>query len=194
MTKRLVLLGPPGSGKGTQAVGLAEFLGVPAISTGAIFRDNLARKTKLGQAAGEYMTAGQLVPDEVTNAMVADRLAQPDTAEGFILDGYPRNLEQVAELDALLTAQGRELDLALELTLEREEVVERLLKRAEIEGRADDTEPVIRERLAVYHESTEPISAVYAKRGKLASVHGHGTVEEVAGRLKAACQPESNVS
>jgi adenylate kinase len=189
MTMRLVLLGPPGSGKGTQAVGLAEALGVPAISTGAIFRDNLARHTELGKAAGEYMSAGQLVPDEITNAMVADRLSQPDVADGFILDGYPRNLEQVAELDAMLAERGIELDLALELTLDHGLVVERLLGRAKIEGRADDTEPVIRERLAVYTQSTAPITGVYAARGTLASVDGDGTVEDVAARLHAACRP-----
>ncbi|MDR0431717.1 MAG: adenylate kinase [Bifidobacteriaceae bacterium] len=186
---RLVLLGPPGSGKGTQAVGLAEALGVPAISTGAIFRDNLARETELGKTAGQYMSAGQLVPDEVTNAMVADRLSQPDVAAGFILDGYPRNLEQVAELDAMLAERGLELDLAIELTLDHGLVIERLLRRAEIEGRADDTEPVIRERLAVYRQSTEPISGAYAARSKLASVDGDGSIEDVAARLRKVCQP-----
>jgi adenylate kinase len=187
MTKRIVLLGPPGSGKGTQATGLAEALGVPAISTGAIFRDNLARQTELGKAAGAYMAAGQLVPDEITNAMVADRLAQPDAAGGFVLDGYPRNLAQVAELDALLEQRGIGIDLAVELTLDHGVVVERLLRRAEIEGRADDTEPVIRERLAVYRDETSPITGVYGEAGKLASVDGHGTVEEVAVRLHTAC-------
>jgi adenylate kinase len=189
MSKRVVLLGPPGSGKGTQAVGLAEALGVPAISTGAIFRDNLSRGTELGKTAGAYMAAGQLVPDEVTNAMVADRLAQPDAAAGFILDGYPRNLEQVAELDALLAAQGLEIDLAIDLALDHSLVVGRLLRRAEIEGRVDDTEPVIRERLAVYRQSTEPISGAYAARGKLVSVNGDGSVDEVAARLHAAALP-----
>ncbi|MDR1293642.1 MAG: adenylate kinase [Bifidobacteriaceae bacterium] len=189
MTKRVVLLGPPGSGKGTQAVGLAKALGVPAISTGAIFRDNLSRGTKLGKTAGSYMAAGQLVPDEVTNAMVADRLAQPDAADGFILDGYPRNLEQVVELDAMLAERGLEIDLALDLALDHVLVVARLLNRAQIEGRADDTEPVIRERLAVYRRSTEPISGAYAARGKLVSVDGDGTIEDVALRLHAACVP-----
>jgi adenylate kinase len=187
-----VLLGPPGSGKGTQAVGLAQALGVPAISTGAIFRDNLARHTPLGEKAEAYMASGHLVPDEITNAMVADRLSQPDAANGFILDGYPRTLEQVTELDALLQTRGIELDLAVELTLDHGRVVERLLHRAEIEGRADDTEPVIRERLAVYRKATEPIAAVYADRGKLASVDGHGAVEDVAGRLRNACLPPSD--
>jgi adenylate kinase len=191
MMKRIILFGPPGSGKGTQAVGLAEALGVPAISTGAIFRDNLARETDLGRKAGEYMAAGQLVPDEITNAMVADRLSQLDAIGGFVLDGYPRNLDQVAELDAFLAARGIDVDLALELTLDHAMVVERLLRRAEIEGRPDDTESVIRQRLTVYAEATAPISGVYAERGILASVDGDGTIEEVASRLHAACRTDS---
>jgi adenylate kinase len=187
VTRRIVLLGPPGSGKGTQAEALAQALGVPTISTGAIFRDNLAGQTELGRAASAYMAAGQLVPDEITNAMVAERLSQPDAVDGFILDGYPRNLAQVAELDALLESRGIGLDLAVELSLDHGVVVERLLQRAEIEGRADDTEAVIRERLAVYNTATSPVVSAYGHRGQLASVNGHGTVDEVAGRLHAAC-------
>lgn len=185
-TARLVLLGPPGAGKGTQAARLAERLGVPAISTGDIFRTNIKGGTELGRTAQEYTARGELVPDEVTNAMVRDRLAQPDAARGFLLDGYPRNTAQVGELDAILGADGRALDAALEITADADVVVERLLKRAEIEGRADDTEPVIRRRLDVYAEQTAPVSGLYAERDLLVRVDGIGEVDEVTDRLLAA--------
>jgi adenylate kinase len=185
-TARLVLLGPPGAGKGTQAARLAERLGVPAISTGDIFRANIEGGTELGRTAQEYTARGELVPDEVTNAMVRDRLAQPDAARGFLLDGYPRNTAQVGELDAILGADGRALDAALEITADADVVVERLLKRAEIEGRADDTEPVIRRRLDVYAEQTAPVSGLYAERDLLVRVDGIGEVDEVTERLLAA--------
>lgn len=185
-TARLVLLGPPGAGKGTQAARLAERLGVPAISTGDIFRANIKGGTELGRTAQEYTARGELVPDEVTNAMVRDRLAQPDAARGFLLDGYPRNTAQVGELDAILEADGRALDAALEITADADVVVERLLKRAEIEGRADDTEPVIRRRLDVYAEQTAPVSGLYAERDLLVRVDGIGEVDEVTDRLLAA--------
>jgi adenylate kinase len=184
--KRVVLLGPPGSGKGTQAEGLARALGVPAISTGAIFRANLAEGTELGKKAGEYMARGALVPDEVTDAMVADRLLEADAAGGFILDGYPRNLAQVEALDRALAPTGLAVDAAIELGIPDEHIVTRLLGRAQIEGRVDDTEPVIRERIAVYHAATAPISDVYRQRGQLRQVDGLGSIEEVAARLLAA--------
>jgi len=186
MSARLVLLGPPGAGKGTQAARLAEQLGVPAISTGDIFRANIKGGTELGRTAQEYSARGALVPDSVTNAMVRDRLAQDDAAEGFLLDGYPRNAAQVEELEAILADQGRALDLAVEITADPEVVVERLLKRAEIEGREDDTEDVVRHRLDVYAEQTAPISRVYADRGLLAQVDGIGDVDDVTQRLLAA--------
>lgn len=186
MSARLVLLGPPGAGKGTQAARLAERLGVPAISTGDIFRANIKGGTELGRAAQEYSSRGELVPDSITNAMVRDRLAQDDAAEGFLLDGYPRNVAQVAELDAILADAGTPLDLAVEITADPEVVVERLLKRAEIEGREDDTQDVIRHRLDVYAEQTAPISSVYAERGALAQVDGIGGVDEVTERLLSA--------
>jgi adenylate kinase len=186
MSARLVLLGPPGAGKGTQAVRLAEHLGVPAISTGDIFRANIKGGTELGRTAQEYTARGELVPDSVTNAMVRDRLAQADAAGGFLLDGYPRNVAQVAELDAILADAGLALDAALEITADADVVVERLLKRAEIEGRADDTEPVIRHRLDVYAEQTAPISGVYADRDLLVQVDGIGQVDEVTELLLAA--------
>jgi len=186
MSTRLVLLGPPGAGKGTQAARLAEELGVPAISTGDIFRANIKGGTELGRTAQEYSARGALVPDSVTNAMVRDRLAQDDVTNGFLLDGYPRNAAQVEELDAILADQGRALDLAVEITADPEVVVERLLKRAEIEGREDDTEDVVRHRLDVYAEQTAPISQLYSDRGLLAQVDGIGEVDDVTRRLLAA--------
>ena len=183
---RLVLVGPPGAGKGTQAVRLAERYGVPAISTGDIFRANVKGGTALGQRAQEYMSAGALVPDEVTNAMVRDRLGQPDVAEGFLLDGYPRNPEQAVELDDMLAELGVSLDAVLEITANADEVTQRLLKRAQIEGRADDTEDVIRKRLSVYAESTAPLTGFYEARGTLVRVDGMGDVDAVTARIAAA--------
>jgi adenylate kinase len=183
---RAVLLGPPGAGKGTQAARLTERFGVPAISTGDIFRANVKGGTDLGRKAQEYMNAGQLVPDEVTNAMVRARLAEDDAAAGFLLDGYPRNPEQAVELDTMLTELGVALDVAIEITADFDVVTERLLKRAEIEGRADDTEPVIRKRLEVYSASTAPLTAFYAGRGLLVQVDGLGGIDEVTERLVAA--------
>lgn len=186
MSARLVLLGPPGAGKGTQASRLAQRLAIPAISTGDIFRANITGGTELGRKVQEYTAVGALVPDELTNAMVRDRLAQDDARDGFLLDGYPRNVAQVGELDDILAAAGRPLDVAVELTADPEVVVERLLSRAQIEGRADDTEPVIRHRLEVYALQTAPISQVYADRGLLVRVDGIGSVDDVTERLLLA--------
>ena len=183
---RAILLGPPGAGKGTQAARLSERYGVPAISTGDIFRANVKGGTPLGLKAQEYMNAGQLVPDEVTNAMVRDRLAQDDARGGFLLDGYPRNPEQAIELDGMLEDLGVALDVAIEITADFDAVTERLLKRAEIEGRSDDTEPVIRKRLDVYATSTAPLTAFYSGKGLLVQVDGLGEIDEVTERLVAA--------
>ncbi|MFV0287517.1 MAG: adenylate kinase [Demequina sp.] len=185
---RTVLLGPPGAGKGTQAALLAERYGVPAISTGDIFRANVKGETALGRQAQEYMSAGALVPDEVTNAMVRDRLAQDDVADGFLLDGYPRNPEQAVELDGMLGDLGVTLDVAIEITADADAVTARLLKRAEIEGRADDTEPVIRKRLEVYATQTAPLTAFYEGRGLLVQVDGLGEVSEVTDRIVGAVE------
>src|SRR5688572_30209310 len=157
---RLILMGPPGAGKGTQATVIADHLGVPAISTGDIFRANVSQETELGIEAKRYMDAGDYVPDSVTNAMVRDRIAQADAKAGFLLDGYPRTVAQVEELDAMLREQDAQLDAVLVLTVDRDEVVQRLLKRAELEGRADDTEEVIRRRQEVYAEQTAPLIEV----------------------------------
>lgn len=188
MSARIVLLGPPGAGKGTQAARLAESLQIEAISTGDIFRSNIKGETELGLLAQQYTAKGELVPDEVTNAMVRDKLASKVAAgeTGFILDGYPRNVAQVAELDTILADLGLSLDGAVEITADPEVVVARLLGRAEIEGRADDTEPVIRHRLSVYAEQTAPIASLYAERGALAQVDGIGSVDEVTTRLLGA--------
>ena len=186
MSARMVLLGPPGAGKGTQAARISERLGIPAISTGDIFRANVAVNTERGQQAKKYMDAGEYVPDSVTNAMVKDRLAADDAAQGFLLDGYPRTEAQVHELDAMLAESGLALDVVLEITAEAEVVVQRLLKRATEQNRADDTEPVIRRRLEVYAEQTEPLAALYESKGLLVRVDGIGDIDEVTERIMIA--------
>jgi adenylate kinase len=185
---RIVLMGPPGAGKGTQAVVVSERLGIPHISTGEIFRSHLSQGTPLGIAAGMYMERGSYVPDRITNAMVRNRLAQPDAADGFLLDGYPRTLDQVAVLDEMLADLGLKLDHVVELTADTDEVVGRLLKRAQEQGRADDTEEVIRRRMEIYAEQTEPLTRVYAGQGILLNVDGMGAIEEVRDRVLAALQ------
>jgi adenylate kinase len=189
VSARLVLFGPPGAGKGTQAARLCVRLGVPAISTGDIFRSNIAGGTELGRQVVSYTSVGALVPDELTDALVRDRLAQPDAADGFLLDGYPRNVAQVHALDAILQDAGTALDVVVEITANADAVVGRLLKRAAIEGRADDTEDVIRHRLDVYAEQTAPIAKVYADRGVLVQVDGIGELDEVTERLVRAVTP-----
>ena len=180
---RLVIFGAPGAGKGTQAARIAQSLGVPAISTGDIFRHNIKNETALGRQVKEILASGAYVPDEITNAIVRDRLDQPDAAGGFLLDGYPRTQAQVAELDDMLAASATSLDAVLELTIDTDEVVERLLKRAEIDGRADDTEDVIRHRLKVYDEQTAPLATLYRVRGLLHEVDGMGEIDLVTERL-----------
>jgi adenylate kinase len=180
---RLILMGPPGAGKGTQAKVVATHFGVPAVSTGDIFRANVAGKTKLGQEAQRYMEAGEYVPDEVTNAMVRDRLGLPDASPGFLLDGYPRTLAQVDELDDMLSDLGDKLDAVVALTVDQEELISRLLQRAHLEGRADDTEDVIRRRQEVYAEQTEPLIAVYRDRGLLVEIDGMGEIDVVTHRI-----------
>lgn len=183
---RLIIMGPPGAGKGTQAAFIAERYGIPAISTGDIFRANIKNGTELGRKVQDILAGGGYVPDEVTNAIVRDRLLQDDAVNGFLLDGYPRTTGQVEALDEMLADQGTSLDAVLELTADTDEVVARLLKRAQDQGRADDTEDVIRRRLAVYHEETAPLAAVYGERGLLRRVDGMGPVEEVTARVEQA--------
>jgi adenylate kinase len=179
----MLIMGPPGAGKGTQALGLARRYDVPAISTGDIFRANVAASTQLGTAARRYMAAGEYVPDDLTNDLVRDRLRQDDCARGFLLDGYPRTLEQVKVLDAVLEERGQALDAVILLTADVSILVERLLKRAQAEGRNDDTEDVIRRRQEIYAEETARLTDEYDFRGILVRVDGLGPVEDVAGRI-----------
>ncbi|MDR1833634.1 MAG: adenylate kinase [Propionibacteriaceae bacterium] len=183
---RLLIMGPPGVGKGTQAKGIAEHYGVPAISTGDMFRAMKGADTPLAKQVQEIMNSGALVPDEITDAIVKDRLSQPDAAGGWLLDGYPRALGQVYALDAVLASGEDAIDAVISLTADEEVLVARLLKRAEIEGRADDNAETIKNRMKVYHESTDPLLAIYRDRGLLVEVDGVGGIEEVAGRITAA--------
>ena len=183
---RLIILGPPGAGKGTQAARIAERLGIPAISTGDIFRSNIKDQTELGRRVQSILASGGYVPDEVTNEIVEDRLSWDDATDGFLLDGYPRTSGQVDALDAMLARHGHALDAVIELEVDEDAVVERLLKRAETEGRADDTEDVIRERQAIYHQVTAPLSELYELVGLLVKVDGMGAVDEVTDRVIAA--------
>jgi len=181
---RLLIVGPPGAGKGTQASAVAEAYGIPAISTGDIFRANIEQGTELGKQVQEVMASGGFVPDELTNSIVADRLKQDDAQGGFLLDGYPRTTEQVHELDRILADSGAELDAVIQLQADTDEVVKRLTKRALEQGRVDDTEDVIRHRQDLYREQTEPVIAMYAERGVVVEVDGLGTVDDVAARVR----------
>lgn len=177
------MMGPPGAGKGTQAQVVADHFGVPAISTGDIFRANVSQGTALGVEAQRYMDMGEYVPDEITNQMVRNRIDEPDADPGFLLDGYPRTLAQVEELDGMIAFTGHSLDAAVVLTVDPDELVQRLLQRAQTEGRADDTEDVIRRRQELYSEQTEPLIEVYRGRGILVELDGMGEVEDVTKRI-----------
>ncbi|WP_201521641.1 adenylate kinase [Gulosibacter hominis] len=183
---RLLIVGAPGAGKGTQATGLAEAFGVPAISTGDIFRANIKNGTELGKKVQEITAQGQLVPDSLTNELIRDRLSQADVAPGFLLDGYPRTVGQVEFLTELLAADGAAIDAVVQLVTDTDAVVARLLKRAEEQGRVDDTEEVIRHRQEVYASETAPVVDLYRERGVVVDVDGMGTVEEVAAGILAA--------
>jgi adenylate kinase len=183
---RFLLIGPPGAGKGTQAARLAESYGIPAISTGDIFRFNVKNETELGKLAKSFMDRGEYVPDSVTNDLVRDRLNMDDAAPGFLLDGYPRTADQVNELDSILDEHGKSLDAVILLTADTDEIVRRLLNRAIEQGRADDTEDVIRRRLEVYEAETAPLTSVYASRGLVIMVDGLGAIDEVTDRIVEA--------
>ena len=184
--RRLLIVGPPGAGKGTQAVRLAESLSIPAISTGDIFRANVSQQTELGVLAKSYMDSGEYVPDSVTNDMVRSRLGEDDAQDGFLLDGYPRTLDQVDALDGVLSELGTQLDLVLLLEVEATEVVDRLVARGAESGRSDDTEETIRRRLDVYAEQTAPLIDVYDRRGLVRRVDGMASVDEVTAALQEA--------
>jgi adenylate kinase len=184
---RLIIMGPPGAGKGTQAVALAARIGAAHISTGDIFRANVKEQTELGRTAQRFMDAGEYVPDEVTNEMVRERISRDD-ADSFILDGYPRTIAQVETLDGMLAELHRPLDAVLALVVDSEELIGRLLKRAETSGRADDTEEVIRHRQEVYTGETSPLLKIYGERGLLREVDGMGDVDEVARRIDSALE------
>jgi adenylate kinase len=213
---RAILIGPPGAGKGTQAEFIAEHFGIPKISTGDIFRSNVSGGTELGKQAKKYMDAGDLVPDEVTNAMVRDRLGEPDAANGFLLDGFPRNVAQAYELDGILNQLGSTLDAVLELDVDDDEVVRRLSGRrtckkcghiwhvefdapmdggicdicgGELYHRDDDFPETVRHRLDVYATQTEPLIAFYRGRGQLTRVNALGVVEDVTERAISALSP-----
>ena len=176
-------MGPPGAGKGTQAKYIAEHFKIPAISTGDIFRANVSQGTPLGVEAKRFMDAGEYVPDELTNLMVRNRIDDPDAVSGFLLDGYPLTLSQVEELDGMIKFTGHRLDAVVVLTVDRDEIVSRLIRRAEVEGRADDTEDVIRRRQEVFAEETEPLIGIYRDRGILIEADGMGEVAEVTQRI-----------
>lgn len=190
---RLLLVGPPGAGKGTQAAILADTYGIPAISTGDIFRHNVANETPLGLQVKAIMEAGEYVPDALTNEIVADRLGQADARAGFLLDGYPRTIDQVNELDRILSADNTALDVVVLLEADTDEVVARLLKRATEQGRIDDTEEVIRHRMSVYAEQTSPLIDVYDKRNLVVRVNGLGAVDDVTARIVDALS-QRNIS
>jgi adenylate kinase len=180
---RFLLIGPPGAGKGTQAALLAQAYDVPAISTGDIFRANVKNETELGLKVKSIMDRGEYVPDSLTNELIRDRLSQADAEAGFLLDGYPRTNDQVNELDDILSSQHRVLDAVVLLVADTDELVRRLLKRAEEQGRADDTEEVIRHRQNVYLEQTQPLIEIYSARDLVVEIDGLGQVGEVTERI-----------
>jgi adenylate kinase len=180
---RIVLLGPPGSGKGTQATLLVEQLGVPHISTGALLRNAAKRGTELGLKAKALTDKGELVPDDVISDMIEERLSRADVANGFILDGYPRNLAQAESLEALLERLDQPVDEAILIDIKPEIIIKRIARRAQEEGRADDTEETVRNRLQVYAEQTAPLADYYAQRGLLTKVLGEGSVDDIFQRI-----------
>jgi adenylate kinase len=183
---RLLIMGPPGAGKGTQAVNIAKTLNIPHISTGDIYRENMKNETPLGLEAKAFYDKGMYVPDEITNRIVEDRLTWDDAKNGFLLDGYPRTIDQVNFLDQILSKKSQKIEKVLELTIDIPVVVERLLKRAQEQGRIDDTKEVITKRLEVYANSTAPLLAEYKNRGILVQVDGMGSVSEVEEKINSA--------
>ncbi|MEV5071059.1 adenylate kinase [Microbacterium sp. LMI12-1-1.1] len=185
---RLLIVGPQGSGKGTQGVRIAEAFGIPTVSTGDVFRGAVSAGTELGQQVKAIIEAGDLVPDELTSAVVRDRLSQQDAADGFLLDGYPRNVAQVMHLDEFLEGRDEELDAVIELDVPRDESIARISLRAAEQGRSDDTEEVIANRLAIYERETAPILDVYRTRGIVDRIDGIGSLDEITDRIIAALE------
>jgi adenylate kinase len=188
MSARLLIVGPQGSGKGTQGVRIAEAFGIPAISTGDMFRAAVADGSDLGNQVTAVIEAGDLVPDELTSAVVRDRLSKADAADGFLLDGYPRNVGQVRDLDAFLEGRDEVLDAVIELSVPRDESIARLTLRAQEQGRTDDTEQVIANRLAIYERETAPILGVYGTRDIVVQIDGVGTLDEITERIVSALE------
>ena len=188
MSARLLIVGPQGSGKGTQGVRVGEAWGIPVVSTGDVFRANVAEGTELGLQVKSIIDAGSLVPDELTSAVVRDRLAQADAAEGFLLDGYPRNVAQVMHLDEFLEGRDEQLDAVIALVVPREESLSRLTARASGQGRADDTEEAIATRLEIYERETAPILDVYRTRGIVDEIDGVGALDDITARIFAALE------
>ena len=182
-TARLLIVGPQGSGKGTQGARIAQALGIPTVSTGDVFRANIAAGTPLGEQVKAITAAGNLVSDELTGQIVRDRLSQDDAAAGFLLDGYPRNLRQVQDLDGFLAERDAHLDAVIELSVPRAESIERLALRAKEQGRTDDTDEIIAKRLAIYESETAPILDVYRERGTVDTIDGVGTLDEITDRI-----------
>lgn len=181
----LLIVGPPGAGKGTQAARIAATLGVPAVSTGDIFRQNIKEQTELGQRVSAILDAGEYVPDSLTNELIDDRLAQPDAEAGYLLDGYPRTAGQVEFLDGINLRRGEQIDAVIRLVADSDEVVRRLMLRAQEQGRSDDTEEVVRHRLDMYERETAPLIAIFGERGLVLEVDGIGSVDEVTERIVA---------
>lgn len=180
---RLILFGPPGAGKGTQAEAISETFSLPHIATGDIFRNNVKNETDLGRQAKKYMDKGELVPDDVVIAMVKERISRGDAADGFLLDGFPRTVSQAEALDEALSADGTSIDAVLRLLVDDEELTARMLKRAEEQGRSDDTREVVETRLRVYRDETEPLVDRYRRQGVLHEIDGKGSIDAVRERV-----------
>lgn len=183
---RLLIVGPPGAGKGTQSARLTDAFSIPAVATGDIFRANIKNETDLGKQVKAIIDAGDFVPDSLTNDLVASRLTEADAVDGFLLDGYPRTVAQLHFLDEVLASQGTSLDAVIQLVVDPDEVVSRLLKRAHEEGRSDDTEETIRHRQALYQSETSPLIALYTERGLVIEIDALGSVDEVSSRIASA--------